>query len=193
MKICLFCFYFCHSNKSPFVDKHLAPLFPMSPAAPSVSSIETQAAALLDEVGHDYRHFSAKLSSARSKGYKEAIASKYKIVAFPRVSLVSNPCTSFSMQDLEIDAIYDLDCSVPTSRTFAQDDCLHTEHAPLLPALHGSSLRRARYNFQQGLVNTKEVLEAQECRENPNKSALKLGGSNGRELATVPRRVSNHD
>jgi hypothetical protein len=166
----------------------------MSPSVLSVSSIETQAAALLDGVDHDYKYFSAKLSSARSKpACKEAIESKYKIVAFTQVSLVSNPCTSFSMQDLEIDVIYDLDCSVPKSRTFAQDDCLHTEHAPLLPALHGSSLRRAQYNFQQGLVNTREVLEAQGCRENPNKSALKLGGSNGRELATVPYRVSNHD
>ncbi len=67
------------------------------------------------------------------------------------------------MQELEMNAIYDLDEGVLTSRTYPQDDCLHTERAPFrsLRGLAQTALHvRARYNFHQGLVNTKEVLEA---------------------------------
>ena len=150
----------------------------MAPAL-SVSCVTTRTTASVDEVGHDCRHLSAKLSSARSKpAHKEAIASKYKIVVFPRESLLSN--TSLSMQDLEINSTFVLDRSVPTSRTFAQDDCLHME-----------LIGRARYNFHQGLVNMKEVLEAQRCRRNASIAAFV--GSNGRELATAPCRFSAKD
>ncbi len=140
----------------------------MSPATYSVSSITTRAAATVNGETHDCRHSSAKsvLTCPRSKSaHNEAIATKHKIVVFLRNSLVSN--TSICMHDLEINAIYDIDHSVTTLRTFAQDDCLYSERAPFRSPYQGSSrLGRARYNFQQGLVNTKEVLETKRCHGN---------------------------
>jgi hypothetical protein len=84
-----------------------------------------------------------------------------KIVVFSRNSLVITE----AVQDLEDYALSDLDECVSTARIFPQDDCLHTELPPFRSFDHGSSrLGRARYNFQQGLLNTKEVLEIKASR-----------------------------
>jgi hypothetical protein len=145
----------------------------MSPAALSVLSIPSPVATTVDFVGRtgrNYRYCAFKMTCARSKSEHDDVSTKHKIVVFCRNSLKSNISNRMQMQELEINAIYDLDEGVPTtSRTYPQDDCLHTERAPFrsLRGLAPSALHvRARYNFHQGLVNTKEVLEAQGCAGN---------------------------
>ena len=157
----------------------------MSPAPFSVSSIPKRAKPV---DGEGNQHFSFKRTDALSKPVHEnEISTKHKIVVYSRNSMISN--TSNRMRDLEINLIYDLDDGMPTSRTFSQDDCLHTECAPLRSALHGSSLiGRARYNFQQGLLNTKEVLETQRFSENKV-----IAGSKGEGLTIAHNRFSIPD
>ncbi len=78
----------------------------------------------------------------------------------------SRVATGFkAVQDLEDFAFCDLDECIPTAKIFPQDDCLHTEVPPFKSRDHGPSLLgRARYNFQQGLLNMKEVMEIKDSR-----------------------------
>jgi hypothetical protein len=79
-----------------------------------------------------------------------------KIAVFPQSSFVAKKVA----QDLEDYAFCNLDACVSTATIFSQDDCLHMEFPPL-PSLTPdmSCISRARYNFQQGLLNMKEVME----------------------------------
>jgi hypothetical protein len=131
------------------------------------------------------------MTFARSKSeHVDEVSAKHKIVVFSRNSLKSN--ISKSMHQLEINAIYDLDEGVPTSRIYPQDDCLHTERAPLRSPLHGSALHvREQYNFHQGLVNTKEVLEMQGCAGNAN--ITPFAASTGSGQATAHCTLSDQD
>jgi hypothetical protein len=73
--------------------------------------------------------------------------------------------------DLEEIDIFDLDDCIPTSRTFSQDDCLHAICVPHLRSqLQGiSRLVRAQYNFQQGLLITKEIMKkCADCASKPD-------------------------
>ena len=83
---------------------------------------------------------------------------QHKIAVFSRNPLV---VTGFkTVQDLDVYAFCDLDECLSTARIFPQDDCLHTELPPVQSLVdRPSRCGRARYNFQQGLLNTKEVLE----------------------------------
>ena len=99
----------------------------------------------------------------RSMSAHGSSSPQHKIAVFSRNLLAA---TSFeAVQDLEDYAICDLDECLSTSRIFPQDDCLHTEFPPFQSLVHGPSrLGRAHYNFQQGLLNTKEVLEIKASR-----------------------------
>jgi hypothetical protein len=112
-----------------------------------------------EEGMHNCRKKSADLYLSRSVSAQgcESV-SPHKIAVFSRKSLA---ITGFKpVQDLESYAFCDLDQCVSTAKLFSQDDCLHTELLPIRSLVHGSShLGRARYNFQQGLLNTKEVLD----------------------------------
>ncbi len=132
----------------------------------SISSITTPAAATVDK--------GVELTCARPNPEQEAaISTSFKMVAFHQPS--SARYTSFNMEDFDINEIYDLEDTIPKTQTFAQDDCLHTERVPLrLSSCRSPQPGRARYNFQQGLVNTKEVLETEEFRGNPNMAADKI-------------------
>ncbi len=124
----------------------------------SVSSIHTNAAASewIDCINLEMSYAG---DSAQSK-YDDEVFVKHKIVVFRQHFSGSNS-TSF-LQDLEADELCDEDEYKQISRTFSQDDCLHAAGAHCRPPLRGSSrLVRARYNFQQGLINTREALEMQ--------------------------------
>ncbi len=103
------------------------------------------------------------LNLSRSVSAQGDISPQHKIAVFPRHSLV---VTGFkAVHDLEDYAFCDLDECLPTVRMFSQDDCLHTEILPFQNRVHAPSrLGRARYNFQQGLLNTKEVMELKDTR-----------------------------
>ncbi len=101
------------------------------------------------------------MAFARSKSaHDEKIISNHKIVVFTsRKSVLLSGIRS--VQDLEDFSDLELDESALT-RTFSQDDCLHLEQSSLGSPVHGLALHgRASYNFQQGLVNTREVLGMQ--------------------------------
>ena len=125
---------------------------------PSIFAIAAEDGAEFDrEDTQNCREFLSSLNLPRSISAQGESFPQHKIAAFSRNSFIAGFKT---VQDLEDYEFCDLDDCVSTVRIFPQDDCLHTE----IPFCGRSRLGRARYNFQQGLLNTKEVMETKESR-----------------------------
>jgi hypothetical protein len=171
-------------NSAPITRLHCE-LSSMSQSTISVPSITARAKRIVCRGKNDARHIAPKMPCAptrvRSKStHDDENSTKHKIVVFNRSSFVSHS-TQF-LQNPEVGEFHGLEDCVPISRFFSQDDCLHSESAPLPPPMHKSSrLARTRYNFQQGLLNTKEVLAMQRY---PGNARITLyEGSEGRRLS----------
>ncbi len=126
-----------------------------------------------------------KCARTRSKSVQDdKISTKHTIVVFNRQSVVSK--SILSVHDLEDDGRLEIQESIlSTSRMFSQDDCLHSESTPYKSPL----CVRARYNFLQGLLNTKEAQGMQGLVGNAGISAF--AHSYGRGLSTVRSQLSN--
>ncbi len=125
----------------------------------SISARKEDGADFDRESTRNCQRFFSDLSFTRPMSTQDDGSPQFTIPVFSRNSLI---VTGFkAVKDLEDYDFCDLDECIPTVRLYPQDDCLHTEIPPLQSR---ALLGRARYNFQQGLLNTKEVMEIKDSR-----------------------------
>ena len=142
----------------------LATRMPFSDMLPSTSASGEGEAAESDRVGTRNCHeiFSSQ-NLSRSIFAQDDSIMQHKIEACSRNS--SFVIAGFqAVHDLEDYGFCDLNECTSTVRIFPQDDCLHTRIPPFRFEYGPSRLGRARYNFQQGLLNMREVMEKKDSR-----------------------------
>ncbi len=131
---------------------------PFSDMLPSTSASGEGEGAEFDWVGtRNCQEFFSSQNLSRSIFAQDDSSLQRKIEACSRNSFV---IAGFqAVHDLEDYGFCDLNECTSTLRIFPQDDCLHTRIPPFRYEYGPSRLGRARYNFQQGLLNMREVME----------------------------------
>ncbi len=178
--------YFCGKKTADF--SHIKLFLPsMSHASVSMSIVPALAA--------DAELIPLKIPCVRTNArpmYDE-ISTKQMIRTLDQSTRASNDGRMI-FQDLGVDELCDAYSSVPTSNMFTQDDCLNSESAPRRPTLQGSSgILRARYNFQQGLINMKEVMDVQRQTGNASITSFAAPLHGRRGTANACSKLSNQD